>query len=479
MSGTVEGTWQARLCDDVPRMAWLARCGPRGNIVHHGIDVEVRDDGFFEGAWSGRFEDWDFASAGTVAGSGAIATMDGILFVTPSHTLEGLYYHCADDVVTVSNSIVFLLRNLGLAANRDPHFGGRLASTVKGIDHYSRHVTDADKGPVSRAVFHNVHLRDGKISETPKTDGFSFSNFAEYRAALSRELQLLFDNAAAPARKRSYRPMSTCSSGYDSTACLVLAGELGCRDAVTLALGEGVSDDSGKPIAEQLGIGVKCFERSGPDDDRMSEFVATGMGGEDLAYAAFENEVAGSVLLTGFHGDRIWSKGAPSDSLERGDVSGSSLGEFRLRCGFVHAPVPFIGALHHRSVAKISESKDMAPWSIGGWYDRPIPRRIAEEAGIDRTAFGQSKKAASLLSLAARPNAKLGYRVRERLFSARLAAARLLHKAAAPRFRFRWLMLPLRDAIAGDPRTFEHDSPDAYIRFRAAIDDLRARYPLL
>ncbi|HET6941989.1 MAG TPA: hypothetical protein VFH89_07505 [Sphingomicrobium sp.] len=476
----MDGTWQAHLRDDIPRMAWLAKCGPNGNIVHHGIDVEVRGDGFFEGAWSGRFEDWEFASAATVAGSGAIATTGGILFVTPSHTLEGLYYHRAGDAVTVSNSIVFLLRNLGLAANRDPHFGGRLASTVKGIDHYSRHVADTDKGPVSRAVFHNLHLRGGEISETPKTDGFSFSGFAEYRAALSRELQQLFDNAAAPARKRSYRPISTCSSGYDSTACLVLAGELGCRDAVTLALGEGVSDDSGKAIAEQLGMGVKCFERSGPDDDRVSEFVATGMGGEDLAYAAFENDVAGSVLLTGFHGDRIWSKGvAPNDCLERGDVSGSSLGEFRLRCGFVHAPLPFIGALHHRAVAKISESGGMAPWSIGGWYDRPIPRRIAEEAGIKRTEFGQSKKAASLPSRAARPNAKLGHRVRENLFSARLAAARLLQKAAAPRFRLRWLMVPLRNAIAGDPRTFEHDSPDAYFRFRTAIDHVGSRYPLL
>lgn len=458
-------------------MAWLAKCGPSGNVLYHGIDVEVRGDGFFEGAWSGRFEDWDFASAGTVAGSGAIATNDGILFVTPSHTLEGLYYHLADDKVTVSNSIVFLLQNLGMAASRDRHFGGRLASSVKGIEHYSRHVADTDNGPVRRAIFHNIQLRDGAISETPKADGFSFSSFAEYRAALSREIRLLFDNAAAPARKRSYRLLGTCSSGYDSTACLVLAGELGCRDAVTLTLG---GEDSGKPIAEQLRMGVKCFERSAPDDHRISEFVATGMGGEDLAYAAFESDVAGSVLLTGFHGDRIWSKGAaPNDCLERGDISGSSLGEFRLRCGFVHAPVPFIGALHHRAVARISHSKDMAHWSIGGWYDRPIPRRIAEEAGIARTAFGQSKKAASLVSLAVRPNTKLGYRVRQGLFSTRLAAARLLQKAAAPRFRLRWLMLPLRDAIAGDPRMFEHDGPDAYFRFRAALDDLKPRYPLL
>ena len=33
----------------------------------------------------------------------------------------------------------------------------------------------------------------------------------------------------------------------------------------------------------------------------------------------------------------------------------------------------------------------MRPWSVGGGYDRPIPRRIAEEAGVPRQHFGQRK----------------------------------------------------------------------------------------
>ena len=35
----------------------------------------------------------------------------------------------------------------------------------------------------------------------------------------------------------------------------------------------------------------------------------------------------------------------------------------------------------------------MQPWSIGGTYDRPIARRIGEEAGVPREAFGQTKLA--------------------------------------------------------------------------------------
>jgi hypothetical protein len=35
----------------------------------------------------------------------------------------------------------------------------------------------------------------------------------------------------------------------------------------------------------------------------------------------------------------------------------------------------------------------MMPWSIGGNYDRPLPRRIGESAGGPRACFGQLKKA--------------------------------------------------------------------------------------
>ena len=34
----------------------------------------------------------------------------------------------------------------------------------------------------------------------------------------------------------------------------------------------------------------------------------------------------------------------------------------------------------------------MAPWRLGNDYDRPIPRRIAESAGVPRAAFGQRKQ---------------------------------------------------------------------------------------
>jgi hypothetical protein len=40
----------------------------------------------------------------------------------------------------------------------------------------------------------------------------------------------------------------------------------------------------------------------------------------------------------------------------------------------------------------------MHPWKLGnGYYDRPIARRIAEEAGVPREFFGQRKRGAGLM----------------------------------------------------------------------------------
>jgi hypothetical protein len=35
----------------------------------------------------------------------------------------------------------------------------------------------------------------------------------------------------------------------------------------------------------------------------------------------------------------------------------------------------------------------MKPWRIGGDYDRPVPRRLVESAGVPRELYGQNKKA--------------------------------------------------------------------------------------
>ena len=41
----------------------------------------------------------------------------------------------------------------------------------------------------------------------------------------------------------------------------------------------------------------------------------------------------------------------------------------------------------------------MEPWRVHTNYDRPIPRRIAEEAGVPRELFGNKKRAAATLAV--------------------------------------------------------------------------------
>jgi hypothetical protein len=78
-------------------------------------------------------------------------------------------------------------------------------------------------------------------------------------------------------------------------------------------------------------------------------------------------------------------------TIKRLDVAGHGLGELRLVVGFIHVPVLFIGARRKADIIKITESSEMDPWRLGSKYDRPIARRIAEEAGVPRQMFGQSK----------------------------------------------------------------------------------------
>ena len=111
----------------------------------------------------------------------------------------------------------------------------------------------------------------------------------------------------------------------------------------------------------------------------------------------FEDQLEGKVCLTGYNGDKIWTPETPPDSeLIRGGFAGSSLSEFRLRVGFIHIPVPVIAARHHQQIQKIGNSKEMDRYRIGGRYDRPIPRCILENSGVERSLFGQSKKAVTI-----------------------------------------------------------------------------------
>jgi hypothetical protein len=156
-------------------------------------------------------------------------------------------------------------------------------------------------------------------------------------------------------------------------------------------------DDSGASIARILGLEVTEFSGEACRDAsaQCAEEIAAAGDAFDFQFAALEKALPGRVLVSGFNGDSIWDRHhkRPSPQLIRLNEppTGSSLGEFRLRAGFLHCPVPFLGAVLHPALHAISRSPEMAPWTLHSGYDRPVPRRILEEKGVPRGSFARAK----------------------------------------------------------------------------------------
>jgi len=388
--------------DSISPSSWLLQASQ--SKLWSGKNIDAHSESFFEGAWAGAFTEFRFYECAEVFGSGAIKTSEGWLVTSPSHTLEAVYaLHDRSGDWTVSNSLAFLKSFLGFTF-RDSFItivNGFYKSAL-GIDHSPARIRTSH-GTLYVLRFYNALLaRDGlKLRAKPLPP--RFDNFGSYRGYLLETVRKVAANAKDPDRSLRYELLATISSGYDSPTCSALASQAGCKDAITIASSQlGLSDD-GTRIGEKLGLRVSPFVRpsiAGENRQFVAELFSTGMQGGELVYEPLRGKLSNKLLVTGFHGDKVWDRnGAATRILKReGNPSGTSLTEFRLSESFIHLPVPFIGAIRHPEIKEITDSSEMRQYSIGGSYDRPIARRILEEAGISREMFAQSKKAVSILA---------------------------------------------------------------------------------
>ena len=391
---------------EIPRLAWCARVR-RGNPtvrVDHGPGVETRRNGFFEGAWNDAFAEMNPSRATACFGSGGELRADGVCFVTPTHMLERIHAIETPNELLVSNSLPFVLAAAGETvdpANKFYHYD--LMTNMRGYRRYLPSVR-LQSGRALRVFYHcNVIVSgDLAIRIEPKNLPPSFANYDAYLGYLRDVVRAVQENAQDPARRSTrYAPLATISSGYDSPAVARLATEVGCTEAITFGRarpGYDEEDDSGRDIAQILGLSVREFDRleyRSMEAFPEAEFLAYGAGGEEVVFAPLVHALAGRVLYTGYLGDAVWSRvsGRVNSDLLMLYPGGSSLGEFRLRAGFIHFPLPTVGYIRHPSIYAISNSAELAPWALGNDYDRPIPRRLIEELGVPRTAFGRTKKA--------------------------------------------------------------------------------------
>lgn len=376
--------------------------------MKHGRGVETRREWYCEAVWDGEFTRGDFDRTDVVFGSGARYRERGLVFVSSSTTVDRLHSITWGGSTYVSNSLACLLSEVGAGLDPAyPHYVSDLRSIVRGLGRYVRSLP-TDRGPVELSYAENLRWDGVRLMAEPKSWGTrDFTTFAGYVGFLDAALGRLADNLAAAERDRPYKLLGTISSGYDSPMITVLARHHGLGTVITFPEGrkpllgsrEQPSDD-GASIGRRLGLDVVRVPRDAwrEQADAPVLFLAGDGNGQEVLFKGAEEVLEGTVLLTGMSGDTVWGrKPIEGESLlARGDQSGLSLTEYRLHVGFLHVPVPFIGANQVALIRALSESAELAPWSVGGSYDRPICRRVVEEAGIERDHFGVSKVAASV-----------------------------------------------------------------------------------
>ncbi len=393
------------------KLAWCAIIteGSEEAYVYHGSGVETSENFFVEGAWDGEFNLGNFNQSTFLIGTGArIMEKNGgggyIVFSTPNHILERLYSITDNNKKYISNSLPLILYLSNSELDSDYlEYEMDFNSILKGLNEYKKSIPLGGNKRLNLYYYCNIILnsRNGLfIKEKQKIN--PFGDYKDYENRLIQTLRELIKNARSPCRKIKYGLVTTISKGYDATACAAIAKELGCDIAVTFNKPEKYAEDSGLEIARMLGYKNIIMKNANDYLENSSlveaEFLSSGELGSGIIFTAFENEFRNNIVFVGTRGDKIWDKNRDdcNNCFKFNDeiFTGTSKTENRLRVGYISLPMPLFGASQWISIHNISNSCEMEPYSIGGDYDRPIPRRILETRGVPGSMFGMSKKGA-------------------------------------------------------------------------------------
>ena len=394
-----------------PSLTWVAECQsnaassslPPAITVKHGARVETRSQWFGECIWDGPFEDGKLDETEALFGSGGRSRGDALVFVSSASMIDRLQYIQLEDRLLVSNSLVALLAASG--AELAPLYARyyRDFDTVNSGYRRYKPTVETSRGPV-RLVYHRNLIWDGssvREEDKPGGDG-DFDSYGDYRSFLAATVAGLASNARSSSRRFQLGLSSTLSNGFDSTATAALLAPHGLDEALAVEETDSKSAENIGRIAAALGVDLRMTSRYDALSDPMRavSFLASGGLGYEMQFGAFDGMLHGRAVFTGYYGDIVWERAASIPArpdLSRLAQSGLSLTEFRLAAGFIHCPLPFLGARQATSIKSISEQAEMKPWILGQTgYDRPIARRIAEEAGVPRDAFGYRKMVGSL-----------------------------------------------------------------------------------
>jgi hypothetical protein len=422
----------------LPKLGWCATLdtvNDRLSIVH-GKAVECREQWMVEGVWEGPFTAGAFHRGAHLFGSGVRLDGGSVHFV-PSCALVDRLVYCRDDHrLLVSNSLVILLAMTG--AHPDPlhDYRTEARALATGIDDYdtSFHIKHPTI-PSFQQVFHkSIVVTSGELSLQRRIALRHFESFEAYRSMLSAHTAAICANAADPARRTRLDCFGTLSTGYDSTAVTAIVKQAGVERFFTYAGAWGKRSEEYDATAIAGAMGVETITLDGtPSEDPEDELrliAGSPLGRQPplLNMARYvERHCEAGLVFTGYQGGVMWNAEVPAEYLstqmKRRDTSGLDLTELRLKSGFFNVAIPFLFASSIESIAAVSRLPEMTPWRLGNKYDRPIPRRIVETAGVPRHLFGFRKS--GLLGSSSRPTDP-------RLRKQYLAALRLDHGMSLP-----------------------------------------------
>lgn len=394
-----------RPSDRLPPLAWLAMFRPdeKRMTVRHGGRVETGPDGWVEGAWNGDYRRLGFHLATVFCGTGCRLLDGGFLFCGSTDRLCPLFSIRRGDCLYVSNSPYFLMTATGtrpIPSYPYYHF------SILRIFRQGLHCLDGTL-PLADGNALHVHFsaivgvdRRGGICPRAFDPGPCPDGFESYHTLLKTSVAAVMRNAADGHRRFPLETAVAISSGYDSTACAAVAREAGCKIAHTFldSRADDPQEDSGAAIARVLGMRCREFDRwafmeSGGAPEAEFGFFPLN---SNVPMTAMEEALPGTLYINGSSGDTYWKDGSQRETHHHAQawssgMTGISQLEFRLRVGFVTLTPAYIAARHTDAMRAIMTSAEMAPWSVGGKYDRPLPRRIAESGGVPREMFGRRK----------------------------------------------------------------------------------------
>lgn len=388
-----------------PKLGWVAEWekGSANVVFMHGPMVEIRPEWAVEAIWVGDFESGDFDRTENVFGTGVRIRGNSAVFVSSGHTFDRLLYVSTKTKILVSNTLPGLLSVSDLELKDDYQLYSKDAvSMTRGLDERDRFVIT--NGESVQSIYYNnlsLDLSNGNLSEINKVDTAPyFDTFETYRDYLFGVSKSLGINAADSRRKYAVHCLTGISSGYDSSVAAVVARAAGCKDAVTISSATSLwsKSDSGAEIAKHLDLNCKEYPRTSKHyPNEVALWAGEGRPGV-LNWTLFGYPEPLCLFFTGCHGEKVWDRVNHDhpDPFVRRDSSSHGFCEYRLVRGVFQCPVPFFGVRHVAEIRLITSQVEMREWYMNQDYDKPIARRILEDAGVPRSIFGTSNKNTSL-----------------------------------------------------------------------------------